>query len=348
MKFRLLSTMLLGAVLLAGCGGSSGGGSAKLASSDIAVVGTDHITLSAYNQALAEERASLKQSGQAFPKAGSTQYAAMQTSIINALVQDAEFSLEATKLGLVVTPASVQTQLVKLKKKYFGGSETKYEAGLKQEGFTNAEVVASIKEQLLQQKIFDAVTKGVTSSAAEIAAYYAQNISQYSKPATRKVREILAGKNKEKLAETIYAELKSGSKTFAALAKKYSQDPGSKNSGGLFTATEGSDVPEFDAAVFAPSAKTGVLLKPVKTAQYGWFVIQPLAAIVAATTTSEAKAAPAIRKTLNMTKDQAALSAWVTKVSKNYCSGSMIKYQVGYTPSPDPCASITAPNPTTT
>jgi parvulin-like peptidyl-prolyl isomerase len=348
MKFRLLSTMLLGAVLLAGCGGSSGGGSAKLESSDIAVVGSDHVTQSAYNQALAEEQASLKQAGQAFPKAGSTQYQAMQTSIINALVQDAEFKLEATKLGLVVTPAEVQAQLVKLKKKYFAGSQAKYEAGLKQEGFTNAEVVASINEQLLQQKIFDAVTKGVTSTPTEIAAYYAQNIGQYSKPATRKVREILAGKNKQKLAELIYSELKSGSKSFAALAKKYSQDPGSKDSGGLFTATEGSDVPEFDAAVFASSAKTGVLLKPVKTAQYGWFVIQPLAPIVAATTTSEAKAAPAIRKTLNTTKDQAALSAWVTKVSKSYCSGGQIKYQVGYSPSPDPCASITAPNPTTT
>jgi len=347
MKFRLLSPILLVAVLIAGCGGSSGG-TAKLESSDIAVVGSQQVTVSAYNQAIAEERASLKQSGEAFPKAGSTEYESMQTSIINALVQDAEFAIEAQKLGLVVTPAAVQAQLTKLKKKYFGGSEAKYQAGLKQQGFTNAEVESSLKEQLLQQKIFDSVTKGVNSTPAEIAIYYEENISQYSKPATRKVEEILAGKNKQKLAQTIYTELKAGSQSFAALAKKYSQDPGSKNSGGLFTATQGSDVPEFDAAVFAPAAKTGVLLKPVKTAQYGWFVIEPLGPIVPGKTTSEAKAAPAIRKTLNGTKDQTALSAWVTKVSKSYCTGGKIKYQVGYTPSPDPCASITAQNPTTT
>ena len=48
--------------------------------------------------------------------------------------------------------------------------------------------------------------------------------------------------------------------------------------GGKFTANKGSDVPEFDAAVFAPKAKTGELIKPVKTAQYGWFVIKPLGA----------------------------------------------------------------------
>jgi hypothetical protein len=35
-------------------------------------------------------------------------------------------------------------------------------------------------------------------------------------------------------------------------------------------------------------------------------------------------------------------------VQKAYCSGSRIKYQVGYTPSPDPCTALTTSNPTTT
>jgi parvulin-like peptidyl-prolyl isomerase len=345
MKLRFLPPMLIAAVALAGCGGSSP--AAKIAPSDIAVVGSQHITLAQYTQALAEERASLKASGTAFPKAGTTAYQSLQTTIIDALVQQAEFALQAAKLKLSVTPAEVQSQISALKKKYFKGSESLYMAALKQQGFTDLEVRQNLATRLLQQKLFTQVTKTVKVTNAQVNLNYLQNLSTYEKASTRKVREILAGKNKQALAEQIYKQLKAGA-SFAALAKRYSQDPGSKNSGGLFTATKGSDVPEFDQAVFAPSAKTGELLAPVKTAQYGWFVIQPLGPIVPATTTSEAKAAPTIRKSLLATQQQAALGTWVQGISKSYCTSGAISYQAGYTPSPDPCASITTPNQTTT
>jgi parvulin-like peptidyl-prolyl isomerase len=348
MKVSVLSPMLLVAVVLAGCGGGGGGNAAaKLQSGDVAVVAAQHVTLVAYNDALAEERASLKQSGQAVPKAGSTAYSSMQTQVINTLVDEAEFTIAAQKMGIIVTPAEIATQLTALKKKQFGGSDAKYQAALKLQGFTNAEVESSIREQLLEQKIAAAVTKGVKVSATEIQTYYDENLGSYQQAASRKVREILVGKNKETLANQIYGLLKSG-QSFAALAKRYSQDPGSKNSGGLFTAHDGSDVPEFDKAVFAASAKTNELLKPVNTAQYGWFVIQPLAPIVAATTESVVKAAPSIRSTLLSSKDQSVLGAWIDKVEKSYCGGGQVSYQTGYSPSPDPCASLTAPNSTTT
>lgn len=346
MKVALLSPVLLLAVVLAGCGGG-GGSTTKLNADDVAVVGSQQVTVAAYNEAVAEERASLKQSGQAFPKAGSSAYASMQTSIIDALVDEAEFAQAATKVGITVTPAEVNAQLTALKKKSFGGSEAKYQAALKQQGFTNAEVESSIREQLLQEKISEAVTKTVKVTPAEISAYYEANLSSYQQAATRRVREILVGKNKEKLADQIYSWLKDG-QSFTTLAKRYSQDPSSKDSGGLFTAHQGSDVPEFDKAVFASTAKTNVLLKPVNTSEYGWFVIEPLAPIVPATTESEAKAAPSIRSTLLSSKDQSVLSAWIDKVEKSYCGGGQISYQAGYSPSPDPCAALTAPNQTTT
>ena len=52
------------------------------------------------------------------------------------------------------------------------------------------------------------------------------------------MQEILVGKNKESLANQIYQQIQGGA-DFAALAKKYSQDPGSKDMGGNFTATQG-------------------------------------------------------------------------------------------------------------
>ncbi len=276
MKLRTLPPLLLLAVLLAGCGSS---GAVKLAADDVAAVGSQHVTLVQYDQALTEERASLKAAHTAIPKAGTTAYQSLQTTIINALVQQAEFALEAVKLGVTVTPADTEKQLAALKKQYFHSSDKAYRVALKQQGFTDAEVRTNIAERLLQQKLFAVVTKNTKPTKAQVDVYYLENITQYQKAATRKVREILAGKNKQSLAEQIYRQLKGGA-SFAALAKRYSQDPGSKNTGGLFTATDGSDVPEFDKAVFAPAAKTGQLLAPVKTAQYGWFVIQPLAPIV--------------------------------------------------------------------
>jgi parvulin-like peptidyl-prolyl isomerase len=343
MKVSRLSPLLVVALLAAACGSTG----SKLAATDIAVVGSEHVTLEAFNTALAQEKASLKAAGQPVPAAGSTQFATLKTNIVDVLVQRAEFASEAAKLGLAVTEKEIQSEVDKLKKKYFGGSQKKYLAGLKSQGFTDADVRSNLKEKLLEQKLYNSVTKDAKATPAEIAAYYAQNISQYQQPASRNVREILVGKNKEKLAQQIYAQLKSGG-DFAALAKKYSQDPGSKDSGGKFTAKKGTDVPEFDKAVFAAGGKSGDLLQPVNTKSYGWFVIQLLGPIVPAKTTSAAEAAPSIRKQLNATKQQQALGDWLTTITKSFCSGGKIKYQSGYQPSPDPCASLASNNATTT
>jgi parvulin-like peptidyl-prolyl isomerase len=345
LRLRLLLPLVALALLVAGCGGKKG---PSLAGGDIAAVGPEHVTQAAYNEALDEETKSVKVAGQTMPAAGSTEFKQLQTNIVNVLVERAEFAIEANKLGIVVTAGQVEKRLAALKKKYYGGSEKKYLAGLKaQGGFTDAEVRSNLREKLLEEKLFTKVTKGVSATDAQVQAYYAQNITQYQKPASRDVREILVGKNKEALANQIYSQLQAGG-DFAALAKKYSQDPGSKDKGGKFTANKGSDVPEFDAAVFAATSKTNVLLKPVKTAQYGWFVIQPLADIVPARTTPEAKAAPAIRKQLDYTQQQQAATDWLKKTKKTYCSGGKISYQTAYTPNPDPCVALTTSSPTTT
>jgi parvulin-like peptidyl-prolyl isomerase len=342
---RLLSPILVVALLVAGCGG--GGSSAKVTADDIAVVDTQHITQTDFNTALAEQKAQLLDSGQTVPGAGTSQYTSMRDSIVSSLVQQAIFGLQAGKLGITVKPSEVDQKMVALKKQCCKGDEKKYEKTLKQQHYTDAELRHDIGERLLEQKLYNKVTKTAKATAAEIAAYYAQNISQYQTPETRKVEEILVGKNKEALANKIYSQVKGGA-NFGKLAKQYSQDPGSKNSGGLFTATKGSDVPEFDAAVFAPTAKTNALLKPVNTSQYGWFVIEPLADIVPAKTTPEKKAAATIRTQLDSTKQQAAAQTWLTNVEKGYCSGGKISYQTGYKPANDLCSALKSPNKTTT
>src|SRR5262249_41291983 len=200
-----------------------------------------------------------------------------------------------------------QTQLDQIKTQYFGGSEKRYQQELKKQGYTDAAVRDQIRNQLLAQRLFTKVTASVTASAKDVHAYYLAHKDQY--PPTRDVEEILVGKNKAALAQSIYEKVKGGG-DFSKLAKQYSQDPGSKNIGGKYTAKKGQDVPEFDAAVFS-DAKTGTLLKPVNTKQYGWFVIKVLGDVKP---TNEAAVADTIKAQLEQQDRNQEMTNWVTKI----------------------------------
>ena len=215
----------------------------KPAADDVAVVGGTHITQAMFAAALAEERASLKAQGQTVPAAGSTGYAALKTQVVDLLVQQAELGIQAKKMGITVTPAEVQKQLAQIKKTQFGGSEKAYQAGLKQQGFTDAMFRSFLQENVLEKKLYTAVTKGATASKADIAAYYAANLTQYQTPATRAVQEILVGKNKETLANQIYSKILGGAEFRRRSRSKYSQDPGSKDKGGSLHRHQGKRRP---------------------------------------------------------------------------------------------------------
>ncbi len=114
----------------------------------------------------------------------------------------------------------------------------------------------------------------------EIQQYYTAHQSEYSVPEQARARHILikvaagadaktdaAAKAK---AEALLKQIQAGA-NFADLAKKNSDDPGSKDSGGeLGFAQRGRMVPEFDNAIF--TQKIGDT-KIVKT-QYGYHIVQ--------------------------------------------------------------------------
>ncbi len=81
-------------------------------------------------------------------------------------------------------------------------------------------------------------------------------------------------------------------------------------------------------------------------AQYGWFVIEPLSKRQAEVVDAREDRRGTIRQQLLQQDKNQAMTDWVSSLSKSFCSGSKIKYQVGFVPSPDPCTSTT--NATTT
>ena len=336
---KLTLPILFAVALVAGCGGGGGGGG--LQSKDVALVGSTHVSKADYDVLLSQAKHSL---GKTFPKQGTTQYEQLKSKAITVLLQQAERAESASTDGIKVTDSQVETRLKQIKTQYFGGSDTKYQAGLKQQGLTDPEVRKDIKSQLIYEAIVAKITKGITVSASEAHDYYVAHPQLYSKAQTRDVRHILV--KAQPLAQSIFKQLKAGNdKTWCTLAKKYSQDPGSKNNCGKLTVSKGQTVPQFDKVAFSEQTKT--IHAPVHDSTYGWFVIEPLSIVHPRSTTPEKEVAATIKQQLLQQKKNQEITTWFTNLSKSFCKGNKIKYQVGYVPSPDPCASTTSTNTST-
>ena len=126
------------------------------------------------------------------------------------------------------------------------------------------------------------IRQNVQVSEDELKAKYMQNIQDYQVPNRFHAEHILfmtVGKTDaevdeiKKKAEDVLKQVKKGAK-FDELAKKYSEDPGSKDKGGdLGWLIQGQTVPEFEKAAF--SLQPGQVSDLVKT-QYGFHIIKVL------------------------------------------------------------------------
>jgi len=62
---------------------------------------------------------------------------------------------------------------------------------------------------------------------------------------------------------------------------------------------------------------------------------------------AEKQAAAQIKQQLLSEKKNTAVNDWSRDLQKDFCNGSEIKYQTGFKPSPDPCASLNTTTSTT-
>ncbi len=82
--------------------------------------------------------------------------------------------------------------------------------------------------------------------------------------------------NAKKEAESLLARVKAG-EDFGALAKEFSEDPGSKDKGGeLDFVKKGTFVPEFDDTVFSDDLKPGQVKDSIIETSYGYHIIKKL------------------------------------------------------------------------
>ena len=333
--------LIVAALLVAGCGG----GARSVPANAVAVVGSATITKTQFNDLIGAAKATYKARKTAFPKVGTTAYKSLSDQAITYLVQESELQQKAKDLGVAVTSKDVDARIQQIKTQYFSGSEKKYQAQLKAQGLTEAQLKQDLFAQLLSEKLFDKVTKDVKVSDSAVAAYYKTNKAQYVTPKTREVAHILV--NSKTQADSLYAQLQGGA-NFAALAKKYSKDPGSAANGGKLCVAHGQStadgkcsqtVTPFDKAAF--SLKTGEISKPVHST-YGWHIIKAVADATPEHTTPYASVKETIRQSLLSTKKTQTMTTWVDDLKKSYAK--KIAYQSGYAPATTSTAATTSTN----
>jgi len=158
------------------------------------------------------------------------------------------------------------------------GGEQGFLEALKKGGVSIDHVKASIRETMLINKLLQGVAEsGGKISEDALRQAYAQATAGDKTASVRHILILTQGKSEaEKAAaktkiEGILAEAKAGA-DFAELAKKYSEDPGSKDKGGLYeNFPRGQMVKPFEDAAF--SVPVGQISGVVETA-YGYHIIK--------------------------------------------------------------------------
>jgi parvulin-like peptidyl-prolyl isomerase len=331
-RLALALFLVVPALVVAGCSGSD-----EVPTDAVAVVDGTEISRAEFDSLIDRARKSYTAQKQAFPKAGTPEFQSLQTQAVAYLVQRVQYEQQAEKLDVKVSEAEVDKRVQQvLKQPFFKGDEAKLAAELKKQGYTSEQFRADLRALALRDALVAKITKDVKVDDAAVKASYEQNQAKYTVQESRDVRHILLAVRKKDgavdypasraLADDVYAQLKAGG-DFAALAKKYSQDPGSKDNGGKYTVPRGQTVAPFEQTAF--NLGVGELSRPIKT-EYGYFLIEPLGALKPGHVTPLAEARAAIVSELRSTKQSEAVTEWAAEIRKEY--DGKVQYATGFEP----------------
>ena len=238
-------------------------------------------------------------------------FTSLSSQVMDFLIKAYWYQADAAKEHVKVTDAEVQKAFTTAKAQTFP-TASGFNTFLSQTGQTMDDIVYRFKINTIAQKLLAKYTKPVTQ--ADIEAYYNSHSSQFGTQASRNMRIVLTKTAAQ--ADAAKKALQSG-QSWDAVAKKYSTDPTTKNSGGLLTGvTQGQQDAALTQAAF--SAPLNTLLGPVK-GQFGYYVVEVIK-ITPATHESLAKATATIKQQLTSTEQQSAQTAVDNHAKKDWQS----------------------------
>lgn len=226
---------------------------------------------------------------------------------VDQLISDKIVAAEAKKEKINISKKEIEEELDKLKESY--GGEEVFNQTLESNNTTLADVEADIKNYLTIKKLLE---PEIEITDEELKTYFDENKDSFGEAEQVKASHILV--EDENKAKEIKAKLDAG-EDFAALAKEYSTDESTKESGGeLGYFAKGTMVTEFDDAAFTLAVNQ--ISDPVKT-EYGYHIIK-------VEDKKEAKEAnfedskDEIKETLFEQKMETEYSSWLEEKKKDY------------------------------
>jgi len=199
------------------------------------------------------------------PKPGDAKYEELKESAVNFKLEGIWIQGLANEWGIEVSDKEVAKQLAKVKKESFK-SAAEFKKFLKESGYTSADVKERVKIELLSEKLQEELKeRAPTPSQSDVENYYeAAKATQFTTKPTRDVRVVVNKDRKKAKAARAALTKDNTAKNWRKVAKKYSEDPTTKESGGLKKGVqEGIEEEPLNAAIFG--TPEGQVEGPIKT-----------------------------------------------------------------------------------
>jgi len=278
------------------------------------------VTRAQLNESIASITAGMAARGQAIPR---DEIETLEPQLLERLITMQVLAANATEQDKQKAKKTLDERMAEIKKR--SGSKEALDAQLKKAGLTMTELESRLGEEAIAEAVLESGLKPEATDA-DAKKFYDDNPSKFEQPELIRASHILLmtqdenGKElpaekkdaKRKQIEDLLKKARAG-EDFAALAKKYSEDPGSKDKGGEYTFPKGQMVPEFEKA--ALSLKTNEV-SDVVTTQYGYHIIK-LSENIPAKKVPYEEVAPKIKEALKAQKIQQGMSDYVQKLRKD-------------------------------
>ena len=188
-------------------------------------------------------------------------------NILGQLVDYELLYQQAQKEKVKISSDEINLEIDKIKDNF--SSTEEFDAALKANNLTLAQIKENIKRQLMINKVLGETKSQVSITDDELLKYYTENQESFFEPEQVHARHILVNTKEE--ADTLLLQLKEGIIDFSELAKEKSTDSSASNGGDLGFFTKGQMVKEFEDAAF--SLKPGEISEVVQT-QFGYHIIK--------------------------------------------------------------------------
>jgi foldase protein PrsA len=262
-------------------------------------------------------------------------FTSLSSQVMDFLIKAYWYQADAARQHVKVSDAQVQQTFNQAKSQQFSTAAA-FQTFLTETGQTLDDILYRFKVNQIYQKLLAKHNSSVTN--AEISAYYASHLAQFGSPEKRNIRIVLTKTRAQ--AEAAKAAL-AGGQSWAAVAKQYSSDPTTKNSGGQLTGvTKGQEDQALDTAAFA--APESQVLGPVQ-GQFGYYVFE-VTKINKGTQQSLAQARTAIQQTLTQQQQSTAQTAVDATAKKHWYSETKCRAQYAMAD----CSGFKAPPTSTT